>query len=48
MFAADEAGHQQSEVEIMITFKGVEQRFTVPGQELLHVYGLLQQLSGAI
>ncbi|DBA79689.1 TPA: hypothetical protein ACH3X1_008362 [Trebouxia sp. C0004] len=49
----DEAGHQQSEVEITLRFKGVEKRFTVPGkhlQELVDVYGLLQhlQLSGAI
>ena len=53
LFAADEAGHQQSEVEITLGFKGVEKRFTVPGQhvqELVDVYGLLQhlQLSGAI
>ena len=51
--AVDEAGHQQSEVEINLGSKGVEKRFTVPGQhlqELLDVYGLLQhlQLSGAI
>ncbi|KAL0035830.1 hypothetical protein WJX77_004656 [Trebouxia sp. C0004] len=52
-YPADEAGHQQSEVEITLRFKGVEKRFTVPGkhlQELVDVYGLLQhlQLSGAI
>ena len=47
LFAADEAGHQQSEVEITLGFKGVEKRFTVPGQhvqELLDAYGLLQHL----
>ena len=53
LFAADETGHQQREVEITLRFKGAEKRFTVPGQhlqELLDVYGLLQhlQLSGAI
>lgn len=53
LFAADKAGNQQSEVEITLGFKGVEKRFTVPGQhvqELLDVHGLLQhlQLSGAI
>ncbi|KAL0029368.1 hypothetical protein WJX77_002499 [Trebouxia sp. C0004] len=52
-YPADEAGHQQSEVEITLRFKGVEKLFTVPGshvQELLDVYGLLQhlQLPGAI
>ena len=47
LFAADEAGQQQSEVEITLGFKGVEKRSTVPGQhvqELLDVYGLLQHL----
>jgi len=47
LFAADEAGHQQSEVEITLHFRGVEKRFAVPGQhlqELLDVYGLLQHL----
>ncbi|DBA88614.1 TPA: hypothetical protein ACH3X1_004261 [Trebouxia sp. C0004] len=47
LFAADEAGHQQSEVEITLHFRGVEKRFAIPGQhlqELLDVYGLLQHL----
>ena len=47
LFAADEAGHQHSEVEITLHFRGVEKRFAVPGQhlqELLDVYGLLQHL----
>ena len=53
LFAADEAGFQQSEVEITLGVKGVEKRFTAPGrhvQELLDVYGLLQHLKlpGAI
>ena len=53
LFAVDEAGCQQSEVEITLGFKGVTKRFTAPGhhvQELLDVYGLLQhlQLPGAI
>ncbi len=52
-YAADEAGHQQSEVEITLLFKAVEKQFSVPGQhlqELLDVYGLLQHLhlSGAV
>ena len=47
LFAADEAGHQQSEVEVTLHFRGVEKSFAVPGQhlqELLDVYGLLQHL----
>ncbi|DBB12481.1 TPA: hypothetical protein ACH3X3_005284 [Trebouxia sp. C0006] len=52
-YPADEAGHQQSEVEITLLFRAVEKRFSVPGQhlqELLDVYGLLQHLhlSGAV
>ena len=52
-FAADEAGHRQSEVEITLGFKGVQKQISIPGQhvqELLDVYGLLQhlQLSGTV